>query len=545
MKQNTIIYEPTIGLEIHVELKTRTKMFCDSPNDPDEKHPNLNICPVCMGHPGTLPVINQEAIQKLIKVGLALNCEIAEFSKFDRKNYFYPDLPKGYQISQYQTPLCLKGFLEISTKSGTTQSSNFQFPISNSESNPNPKILNYKKKIRIERIHIEEDTGRLQHSPDGKYSFVDFNRAGVPLMELVTHPDLKSGNEIEEFAKELRLILRYLDASDADMEKGQLRIEVNISLRPKIPNSQPLISGGKLGTKVEIKNINSIKAAASAADYEIKRQTEVLESGGKVIQETRGWDENKQKTFSQRVKEGSADYRYFPEPDLPPLRFGKNEIEEIGLGLPELPAKRRKRFKEQYGITDSQVEIFTVAKHLGDYYERVASELDEAVKDEHFAKGLKGEEPTSERHIPAKLHALAANYIITEFPPLMNAVGLEIDDMGGFKIDPEAFAELMVMIFHQKLSSTAAKTVLKRMAEIGLHPEIIVRELGLEQVSETGELEKTVYEVIEKNSKAAKDYKNGKIESLTYLIGQVMASTKGRANPQIVSQILKKKLGHH
>lgn len=498
-------YEPTIGLEIHVELKTKTKMFCDSLNDPDEKHPNLNICPICMGHPGTLPVINQEAIQKLIKVGLALNCQIAEFSKFDRKNYFYPDLPKGYQISQYDLPFCINGWLEL--QSG--------------------------KKINIERIHIEEDTGRLLHSPDGKYSLVDFNRAGVPLMELVTRPDIKSGKEIEEFAKELRLILRYLDASDADMEKGQMRVEVNISVKPK--------SSEKLGTKVELKNINSIKAASAATDYEIKRQTELLESGSKVIQETRGWNENKGQTFSQRVKEGSADYRYFPEPDLPPLRFSKNEIEEMRLGLPELPAQRRLRFKK-YGLTDAQIEVFTIAKHFGDYYEQVASELDAAVKMEHLSKGLKGEDPKGEEHLPAKLHALSANYIITEFPPLLNMQNTEINDIGGIKIVPEAFAELMVMIFHEKLSSTGAKMVLKRMAETGLHPEQIVKELNLGQVSNIGELEKAVDEAIAKNQKTVEDYRKGKVEALKYLIGQVMAITRGKANPHIVSQILEQKL---
>ncbi|OGN04480.1 MAG: glutaminyl-tRNA synthase (glutamine-hydrolyzing) subunit B [Candidatus Yanofskybacteria bacterium RIFCSPHIGHO2_01_FULL_44_17] len=499
-------YEPTIGLEVHVELKTKTKMFCDSLNDPNEKHPNLNVCPVCMGHPGTLPVINQEAIQKLVKVGLALNCQIPEFSKFDRKNYFYPDIPKGYQISQYDLPLCKSGWLEL--KNG--------------------------KRIDIERIHMEEDTGRLQHSSDGKHSLVDFNRAGVPLIELVTRPDIKSGEEIEEFAKELRLILRYLDASDANMEKGQMRVEVNISVKP--------LGSEKLGTKVEIKNINSIKAAAAASDYEITRQTQLLESGGKLVQETRGWDENKSCTFSQRIKEGSADYRYFPEPDLPPLRFTKDKIEEIRLGLPELPEQRRKRFKKSYGLNDAQTEVFTIAKHLGNYYERVASELDIAAKDEHASKGLEDENPVGEKHLPIKLHSLAANYIITEFPPLFQMQGLEINDMEGIRIEPEAFAELMIMIFHQKLNSNNAKVVLKRMAETGLHPEAIVKETGLEQVSNTAELEKAVDEIIAKNPKAVEDYKKGKVESIKFLTGQVMAATRGTANPQVVSQILEQKL---
>ncbi len=498
-------YEPTIGLEIHVELKTKTKMFCDSANDPDEKHPNLNVCPICMGHPGTLPVINEEAINKLLRVGLALNCQVSEFSKFDRKNYFYPDLPKGYQISQYDLPLCHDG-----------------------------ELYTGGKKISIERIHIEEDTGRLLH-PEGKnHTLVDYNRAGIPLMELVTKPDLTSGREIEEFSKELQLILRYLEASDANMEKGQMRVEVNISVKKK--------GAKKLGTKVELKNINSIKAAAAATDYEIKRQTEILENGEKVIQETRGWDQDKSKTFSQRIKEGSADYRYFPEPDLPPMRFSKEETEEIRLGLPELPAQRRERFKKQYGLTDSQVQVFTIAKHLGDYYEQVASELDAAAKIEHQSKGLGEEDVANEKHMPGKLHTLAANYIITEFPPLLNMQGMEINDIKGLRIEPEAFAELIVMLFHNKLSSTGTKAVLKKMAETGLHPERIIKDLNIGQVSDTSELGKFVDEAIAKNPKAVEDYKRGKIESIKFLTGQVMAQTRGKANPQVVGQLFEQKL---
>ncbi len=507
-------YEPTIGLEVHIELKTKTKMFCDCLNDPDEKHPNFNICPICMGHPGTLPVINKEAVEKLLRVGLALNSEVAEFSKFDRKNYFYPDLPKGYQISQYDLPLCRNGYLDIEDG----------------------------KKINLERIHLEEDTGRLLH-PEGlarkamaegeKYTLVDFNRAGIPLMELVTKPDLKSGKEIEKFAKELQLILRYLDASDADMEKGEMRIEVNLSVK----------KGGakELGTKVEIKNINSVKAASAAADFEIKRQTEKLEKGGRVIQETRGWDENKGATFSQRTKEGSADYRYFPEPDLPPMKFAEKEIEEIRLGLPELPAQRRKRFKEQYGISDAQIEIFTIAKNFGDYYENVASELDAASMVNHLQKGSKNI-PPSEKHLPAKLHTLAANYMITEFPPLLNMQGMEINELEGIKITPEAFAELMVMIFHEELSSTNAKLVLKEMAETGLHPSRIVKEKNLGQTSDIEEIGRAVDEVIAKNPKAVEDYRRGKIEVIKFLTGQVMALARGKANPQVVGQLLEQKL---
>jgi len=327
-------YEPTIGLEIHVELKTKTKMFCASLNDPNEKRPNVNVCPVCMGHPGTLPVINQEAVRYVLICGRALNGKLADYSQFDRKNYFYPDLPKGYQISQYKFPLVEGGELEV-------------------------EIKNQKSKIKITRIHLEEDAGRLIHAKDETSSLVDFNRAGVPLMELVTEPCINSGEQARKFAEELQLVLRCLDISDADMEKGQMRVEVNISLAVKPP------LGGltaKLGTKVEIKNLNSFRSVERVVEYEIKRQTAVLEAGEKVIHETRGWDEDKQKTFSQREKEMAHDYRYFPEPDLPPLK-----ISELGfdLRLPELPEEKRKRFKEKYGLKDEQVEIFVQDISLG------------------------------------------------------------------------------------------------------------------------------------------------------------------------------------
>ncbi len=502
-------YKPVIGLEIHAELKTKTKMFCDSLNDPDEKHPNINVCPICMGHPGTLPVINYEAVKKVIMAGLALNCKIAEDTFFERKNYFYPDLPKGYQITQYQKPLCEGGHLDIAGK-----------------------------KIRITRIHLEEDAGRLYHPLGKDYSLVDYNRAGVPLMELVTEPDLETGLEVKKFAEELQLILKYLGVSDADMEKGQYRIEVNISLRPEVPNSKFQIS--KLGTKVEIKNLNSIKAASDSVDYEIKRQTELLEAGEKVVQETRGWDDSKKATVSQRSKEEAHDYRYFPEPDLPPLKFTPAQIEAIRDGLLELPSQRRARFA-QYGLTEAQIEIFTVARHLGDYYEHVATELDSSAKDFHVKKGLEGDFD-SEPHLGRRLHELSANYIITEFPSLMNAQGLEIDDLEGFKISPEAFAELMVLIFHKGLSSTGAKAVLKEMAETGLHPEQIMKEKDLGQMSDAGMIELVVDETIAENPQAVEDYKKGKGASLKFLIGMVMRKSKGKANPQMVEEIIREKL---
>ncbi|HEY4474710.1 MAG TPA: Asp-tRNA(Asn)/Glu-tRNA(Gln) amidotransferase subunit GatB [Candidatus Paceibacterota bacterium] len=499
-------YKPVIGLEIHAELKTRTKMFCDCLNDPNEKHPNINICPICLSHPGTLPVINYEAVKKVITAGLALNCKIAEDTFFERKNYFYPDLPKGYQITQYQKPLCENGHLDIAGK-----------------------------KIRITRIHLEEDAGRLYHpqasgTREG-YSLVDYNRAGVPLMELVTEPDFETGLEVKKFAEELQLILRYLCVSDADMEKGLMRVEVNISLTG---------DDGKWGTKVEIKNLNSIKSASDGVDYEIKRQTELLEAGEKVVQETRGWDDSKKKTVSQRSKEEAHDYRYFPEPDLPPLKFTSAQIREIKDGLFELPSQRRTRFA-LYRLSDAQIEIFTIARHLGDYYEHVATELDSAAKEFHVRKGLKDEFST-EPHLGRRLHELSANYIITEFPALMNAKGEEIDDLEGFKISPEAFAELMVLIFHKELSSTGAKSVLKEMSETGLHPEQIMKEKNLGQVSDEGEIETVVEKVVVNNSQAVEDYKKGKEASLKFLIGVVMRESKGKANPQVVEEILRNKL---
>jgi aspartyl-tRNA(Asn)/glutamyl-tRNA(Gln) amidotransferase subunit B len=495
-------YKPVIGLEIHAELNTKTKMFCDSLNDPNEKHPNINICPICLAHPGTLPVINYEAVKKVIMAGLALNCKIAEDTFFERKNYFYPDLPKGYQITQYQKPLCEGGHLDIAGK-----------------------------KIRITRIHLEEDAGRLQHLPDNDYSLVDFNRAGVPLMELVTEPDFETGLEVKKFAEELQLILRYLGVSDADMEKGLMRVEVNISLTG---------DDGKWGTKVEIKNLNSIKAASDSVDYEIKRQTGLLGAGEKVAQETRGWDDSKKATVSQRSKEEAHDYRYFPEPDLPPLKFTPAQIEVIREELLELPSQRRTRFA-LYGLTEAQIEIFTVARHLGDYYEHVATELDSSAKDFHVKKGLEGEY-SSEPHLGKRLHELSANYIITEFPLLMSAAGFEIDDLEGFKISPEAFAELMVLIFHKELSSTGAKAVLKEMAETGLHPEQIMKEKNLGQVSDKNEIDVVVEKVIANNGQAVEDYKKGKEASLKFLIGMVMRESGGRANPQMVEEILIKKL---
>jgi len=495
-------YKPTIGLEIHAELKTNSKMFCGCKNDSDEKRPNFNICPVCTGQPGALPVANEEAVKKVIKTGLALNCEIAPESKFDRKNYFYPDLPKGYQISQYDMPLCQKGFLEINGR-----------------------------KIKITRIHLEEDTGSLMHPENTDYSLVNLNRAGVPLMELVTEPDITSGKEARKFAQELQLILRYLEVSDTDMEKGQMRVEVNISLaKAQGPKSKVQ----KFGTKVEIKNLNSFKVVEKSIDYEIKRQSEVLDAREKVVQETRGWHDKKGITFSQREKEEAHDYRYFPEPDLPAMHFDKDYVKEIKLIMPELPEQRRERFKKEYGLDEKSAEFFVVNKDLGEYFEKVVSEFEEWTEEQE-----KGE-------IHKKVSKLVANYLITDIMWLnQGEFSRQGPHQGGAvagKITPENFAEFIKMIYKGEISSKVAKTVLLEMFNTGADPSNFVDENNLRQMSDDSGLEKIIKEVISKNPKAVQDYKAGKQNAIQFLAGQVMAQTRGRANPEQTRELLKKLL---
>ena len=496
-------------------------MFCDSKNDPDEKHPNVNICEVCTGQPGTLPVANTDAIKKTILFGMALNCRIAGHTFFERKNYFYPDLPKGYQISQYQAPLCTEGRLDIGNP-------------------PSRKASEGSKRIRIRRIHLEEDTGRLLHDPLGKFSLIDFNRAGVPLLELVTEPDLKSGEEVRQFGEELQMILRYLGISDADMQKGQMRIEVNISLREKltsqIQNSKFKIQN--LGNKVELKNINSFKFAEQAVDYEIKRQTEVLEEGKKVIQETRGWDEINQKTFSQRIKEEAQDYRYFPEPDLPPIDTKGLDLDGIRAMLVELPSQRRERFKKQYNLPEHDIEVLTVSKQLGDYFEKVASELKEWEKSINYKRS-----PITNSEIENRLVKLAANYLITELAKLLYERGTGVEEMENIKITPENFAEFIVRIYHQEVSSSGAQMLLKEMFETGEDSSVIIEKKDLAQVSDVEELVKTAKEVIVENPKPVEDYKKGKKESLQFLVGLVMKKTRGKANPQVAREVLERELG--
>ncbi len=477
------MYQPTIGLEIHVELKTRTKMFCGCLNDPLEKHPNINICPVCLGHPGTLPTINKKAVEAVLKLGLALNSKIPETSKFDRKNYFYPDLPKGYQISQYDAPLVIGGELNG---------------------------------IKLRRVHLEEDTARLIHSTDDAHSLVDFNRAGVPLMELVTEPDIKTGKEAVAFAKELQLILRHLGISDADMEKGQMRVEANVSVS----------KDNELGTKVEVKNLNSFRAVEEAIDYEIKRQIESLENGHKIRHETRGWDEFEKKTKSQRLKEEAHDYRYFPEPDLPLMDLTKFNLEELKISIPELPDQKRTRFSKEYNLAPNQAEILIEDRLLAQYFEEAVSELDAEI----------GGIDTEQRGIAIQT---LFNYLTSDLKGLMAEQKIGIQELN---ITPENFADLVVLINKGELSSRLAKDILKEMFLSGRDPRQIIEEKGLKQVSDEEIIKKMAEEVVAENPKAVEDYKKGKETALQFLIGKTMAKLKGQGKPEIIEKLLKETL---
>lgn len=495
---------PTIGMEIHVELSTKSKMFCSCPNGMGmEKEANKNICPVCTGQPGSLPVPNKKAIEFVIKAGLALNCQIAQKSKFDRKNYFYPDLPKGYQISQYDQPLCQKGFLEIELEKQKDQTRT--------------------KKIGITRIHLEEDTGKLLHLKGTDETLVDFNRAGVPLMELVTDPCIGSAQEAKVFCEQLRLLFRYLGISPADMEKGQMRCEANISLYPE--GQDPLS-----GTKVELKNLNSFKSVERGIEYEIKRQKELLEKGEQVIQETRGWDESKGVTFPQRAKEESHDYRYFPDPDLLPLRFSQQYIDAVAKKIPELPLEKTRRFVDQMGLLAENAKVLVKSEELANYFENVSSELQNWMKESGHNFNEEGQR---------KLNRLAANYIITELQKHLFEKGRRVEELA---VTAENFAELIKIVYEGKINSSAAQKVLGEMVKTGGDPSQIIDNLGLTQSSDPEELKKIAKEVITENPKPAEDFKSGKENALKFLIGQIMRKTKGAANPKLAEKILKEEL---
>jgi aspartyl-tRNA(Asn)/glutamyl-tRNA(Gln) amidotransferase subunit B len=478
-------YKVTIGLEIHAELRTRTKMFCDSKNDPDEKRPNVNICPICMGHPGTLPVINKEAVKHVLQIGVAVGGTIADFTEFDRKNYFYPDIPKGYQISQYKYPLVLGGSING---------------------------------VKLTRIHLEEDTARSSHET-GDYSLVDFNRAGVPLMEMVTEPVIHSAKEAVDFAKELQLLLQYTGVSEANMEKGEMRVEVNISVSDT----------DKFGTKVEVKNLNSFRAAERAIEYEIARHREVIERGEKVVQETRGWDETKQKTFSQRSKENAHDYRYFPDPDLPKLQL--SEIPEFSVAalrksLPELPWEKRERYEKDFGLNKKYTNFL----------------VDNPVYAHYFESSIVGFEKDK------KAIELTANYLISDIVGIANkqentaGSGMTVSEMTIGKLTPKNLAAVIAMISTGELSSRGAKDLIAEALFSGKEAREIAKEKNLIQKSDAGELTAVIDKIISENKKVVDEYKAGKQASLQFLIGQGMKATKGSANPEMLKTIFLEQL---
>lgn len=495
-------YTPTIGLEIHAQLKTASKMFCGCANDSwkigvKELKPNTNICPVCTAQPGSLPVINKAALDMVVKAGLALNSTIAKDSKFDRKNYFYPDLPKGYQLSQYDQPICSRGYLKLATH-----------------------------KIGISRIHLEEDTGKSIHPAGEDYSLVDLNRAGVPLMELVTEPHITSGPQAKEFCQTLQQLFRTLDISNADMEKSQMRCEVNISLS----------ADQQLGTKVEIKNLNSFKAVERSIEYEIIRQTKLLDEGKKIDQETRGWDEKQQATFAQRSKEEAHDYRYFPEPDLPPLKFDKKYIDKLKAQLPELPDKKLKRFQDQYGFSAADAKLITLNPNLADYAEHVMSELRAWLSD------LDELDPSHEAawdNSKKKFSKTTANWLINKLGGQMALKKVSFDNL---KITPENFAEFITLIYQNKVNSTNAQSLLKTMLTHGGDPTNILEDQGLHLIEDVSDLEPLVDKVIAAHPDQVKQFKAGKQTLLKYFLGAVMQESKGKANPKMAEELLLQKL---
>jgi aspartyl-tRNA(Asn)/glutamyl-tRNA(Gln) amidotransferase subunit B len=479
-------YETIIGLEVHAQLLTKSKMYCRCSADYAAAPPNTHVCPVCLGMPGVLPVINQQAVEYTIMTALALNCTISDYTKFDRKNYPYPDLMKGYQISQYDTPISHDGWLNI-------------------------EVDGKEKRIGITRVHLEEDVAKLLHRTAGgqSYSLVDVNRAGVPLMEIVGEPDLRSPEEARQYLIKLRSILQYLGVSTGNMEEGSFRCDANISIRPR-GNSQSL-------AKVEVKNMNSFRAVYLALEYEAKRQRKMAEEGKRLAQETRGWVEEKGATVAQRSKEYAHDYRYFPEPDLPPLVLSRKRVEEIRSRLPELPEARRERFISQYGLPAYDANLLTGTKAVADYFE-------------DCLKRSKAEQAKE-----------LSNWILGEVSRIINANNIDIAEFER-RVSPERLSKLTDLIVKGDITGTIAKPVLEEMFNTGKTSGEIIAEKGLTQISDTRQLEETIREVINSNARAVADYKAGKKESLKFLVGQVMRATKGRANPGVVNELLEKKL---
>jgi len=507
--------EPVIGLEIHVQLKTKSKMFCGCSNRGEYEPPNTTVCPVCLGEPGALPVVNRQAVEFGVLIGLALGGRIAEKSKFDRKNYFYPDLPKGYQISQKDLPVVEGGSVSfaVTEKDGRRRTAT----------------------VRLNRVHLEEDAAKLMHSPDGKSSYVDFNRGGTPLAEIVTEPDIATPAEAKAFLQELRMIMRYLGVSDADMEKGQLRCDANISLRrlPEKPAREKWPS--QLNPKTEVKNINSFRSVEKALEHEIERQTLLWINGDPPAkQSTRGWDDDKNVTVPQREKEEAHDYRYFPEPDLPPLDL--TEITAAVRGrVPELPGARRQRFVEEYGFSEADARIVCDDQDLANYAEQVMSELQAWFEATPEAGGQK---PDWQKHL-AEFAKLAGGWLLTKLGGVMAEMKIGPRDL---KITPEDFAELLSLIHQKKLTGQNALIVLEIMAATGADPSIIMEEKNLGQVEDRAELEIVVQNVIAANPGVVADWRKGKGNAIQFLVGQVMKTTRGKSPPQTAREMLEKEL---
>lgn len=476
-------YEAVIGLEVHTELQTTTKIFCGCKTSFGAE-PNTNVCPVCLGLPGVLPVLNKRVLEFAVRAGLALNCEISRFSKFDRKNYYYPDLPKNFQTSQFDLPICERGHLDI-------------------------EVNGEKKQIRITRAHMEEDAGKLVHHgtsiTDSDYSLVDYNRTGTPLLEIVTEPDMRSAKEAVAYLEKMRAILQYIGISDCRMEEGSLRCDANVSVRP--------VGQKELGTKTEIKNINSFKGVEKAIEYEALRQAEILEDGGKIIQETRTWDEEEGVTKSMRTKEEANDYRYFPEPDLAPFTVSEEYIEDIRKTLPELPDERRERYIANFGLSSTDAQYMTNDKDTSDYFEKVVAA---------------GADPKA-----------SVNWIMGEFASQLSNAGIEIAKA---PVTPENLAKLLALIAKGTISGKIAKKVFAEMWKDGADPEEIVKAQGLVQISDTGALKELVVKVIANNPKAVEDFKAGKKKAVGALVGQIMKETKGKANPKVINELLNDEL---
>ena len=472
-------YEVIIGLEVHAELSTKTKIFCSCPTKFGAA-PNTQTCPICMGMPGTLPVLNEKVVEYAVKAGLATNCEISRNSKNDRKNYFYPDLPKAYQISQYDKPLCEHGYVEIDTKEG-------------------------KKKIRLTRIHIEEDAGKLNHDEFAGGSLVDLNRAGVPLIEIVSEPDLRSSEEVEEYLRRLKSILEYIEVSDCKMQEGSFRADVNVSVRKK--------GDPKLGTRTEMKNMNSFRSITRAIEYEVDRQIDVIEDGGEVEQETLRWDDVSGKTFPMRDKEDAQDYRYFPDPDLVAIKLSEEYIENIRKSLPELPESRKERYLKEYGLSEKDANIITASKYLSDLFEG-------AIKVCNNPKAVN-------------------NWIISDISRILNETEMEPIEI---PFDSNQLGKLIILIDKGTISSSIAKKVLVEMFEHPRDPEDIIDEKGWVQISDEGAIKEVVLKVLEANPQSVADYKGGKDKALGFLVGQAMKETRGKANPQMLNQMFLEEL---